>query len=197
MGPPNPRNMHVVRDPPEVANDGASSHGDDELMLLARNGQREAFDSLVVRHQARMLRVAQRLLGDPGAAADAVQNTFLALFGALGDYQARGKFRSYLYRLLLNQCRRMHRGWHLEYRTRSLLPSEPMTSDQLLARERQQEVERALARLPAKQRSVLLMRYTAELGYQEIADALDIPLGTVKSRIFEATARLRAFLEEP
>jgi RNA polymerase sigma-70 factor (ECF subfamily) len=118
------------------------------------------------------------------------------LFGAIGQYQPRGKFRSYLYRLLLNQCRRFHRRGRLEQRSWLVLAAVSMTSDQLIERERQRDLERALMRLPAKQRSVLLMRYTAELSYQEIAEALSVPLGTVKSRIFEATGRLRELCEE-
>lgn len=196
MGAPTSRHMHLVSDEPESEPSHEAERSDDELMLLARAGQREAFDTLVLRHQARMLRVAQRFLGDHAAAADAVQNTFIALFGALSVYQPRGKLRSYIYQLLLNQCRRVHRRGAIASRAHARLPREPLTSDQLLERERQYEIERALEQLPTKQRSVLLMRYTAELGYQEIADALDIPIGTVKSRIFEATARLRELMGE-
>ena len=194
---PRPPHLKLVRERSDSLATHQVERSDDELMLLVRAGQHVAFDALVLRHQARMLRVAHRFLGDSAAAADAVQNTFVALFGAVNSYQSRGKFRAYVYRLLLNQCRRAHRRGRLELRVRELLPAQPLTNDQLLERERQRDVERVLSRLPPKQRAVLLMRYTAELGYQEIAEALEIPLGTVKSRIFEATARLRELLQEP
>lgn len=197
MASSTPPVLYVVRPRDEPVRASDAERSDDELMLLVRGGRHQAFDTLVSRHQTRMLRVAYRFLRDSHAAADAVQNTFVEVFVGVASYKPQGKLRSYLYRLLLNQCRRVYRRSRVEQRVHSMLPPETMTSDELVARERQHAVECALSRLPPKQRNVLLMRYTAELGYQEIADALDIPLGTVKSRIFEATARLRDLLEEP
>src|SRR5262249_2647141 len=158
-------------------------------------GHREAFELLVLRHQARMLRVAIRFLGDESAAADAVQNSCVELFGALTRYNACGKFRSYLYRILLNQCRAVRRRARTESRALTLISMfQTRTSAETLDRELQRDVERGLSRLTAKHRSVLVLRYAADLSHQEIADTLEIPIGTVKSRVTEGMARLRDVL---
>ena len=170
---------------------------DDDLMLLARGGAREAFDQLVVRHQTRMLRVAFRLLRESACAADAVQNTFVELFCNLTRYRACGKFKSYLYRLLLNQCRRVMRRGRTEQRALATVSAmQHLTHDQILEHEHQHDLNRRLAVISPKQRAVLLLRFTADLGYQEIADTLDIPVGTVKSRVSEAVARMRETMED-
>jgi RNA polymerase sigma-70 factor (ECF subfamily) len=178
----------------------AESHttcNDDTLMALALGGDRLAFDALITRHQARMIRVAVRFLGDDAAAADAVQNTFVELFGALTRYCACGKFKAYLYRILINQCRALRRRGRVESNALSIMSMyETRTVDQALDSDRQRQVERGLSQLTPKHRAVLVLRYSADLTYQEIAESLAIPVGTVKSRIAEGMARLREVLME-
>lgn len=171
---------------------------DDDLMLLARGGVDGAFDALIRRHQGRVLRLAFRYVGERALAADVAQNTFVALLRALPQYRANGKFRSYLYRVLLNQCRMSRRSARTESRAldaatlaRSSDPAE------VLLRERRRDVEAALGGLSDKLRDVVLLRFGAELAYDEIAETLGIPLGTVKRRMFDAMAKLREILEEP
>lgn len=174
---------------------------DDELLLLARGGMKEAFDSLVRRHQDRMLCVAGKWLGHPQAARDAAQNTFLEVFRYLPRYRPRGKFKAFLHRVLLNQCRMLQRSRRYDLAAREQLQVAPewnasdLPDEQLLAREKRREVERALGRLSKKLRNVLVLRYAAELSHEEIADVLKIPLGTVKSRLFAGLAKLRRVLE--
>lgn len=177
-----------------------AERGDDELMLLARGGVNPAFDELVRRHQGRVLRVAARYLGDPVAARDAAQSAFIELYRYLPRYRPQGKLRALLHRLALNQCRMQWRRRGSAARARESLVREPVAApslpeEQILARERRREVERALGRLSTKLREVLLLRFSAEMAYQEIADTLDLPLGTVKSRISAGLTRLQAELE--
>lgn len=170
---------------------------DDELMLLARGGARAAFDVLVRRHQARVLHVARRRLGSSAAAADAAQNTFLDIYRALPRYQARGIFPSYLYRVLLNQCHAVGRSRRFERKAESPVPeAEPLAEALILARERQRDVDTAVNLLRDKLRDVVLLRYGADLSYEEIAVSLGVPIGTVKRRLFDAMERLRQGLEE-
>lgn len=171
---------------------------DDELMLLARGGVDHAFDVLVRRHQARVLRLAYRYLGETALAADVAQNTFVALLAALPQYRARGKFTSYLYRISLNQCRIARRSARTEVRALDAVStSQALSPADVLLRERRRDVEDALRTLSDKLRDVVLLRFGAELSYDEIAETLGVPIGTVKRRMFDAMAKLRATLEEP
>jgi len=178
----------------------ADARSDDDLMLLARANVPAAFSALVARHQRRALRVAGRQLG-PGAitAADVVQNTFIDIYRALPRYQPRGRFGSYLFRILLNQCRIAQRAARIEarhrQRTDTALAVAPPHESAVLARERERDTEAALARLGAKLRDVVVLRYTGELSYDEIAATLEIPTGTVKRRLFDAMKKLRTLME--
>jgi RNA polymerase sigma-70 factor (ECF subfamily) len=183
-----------------VDEDSLRSRTDDDLMLLARGGLSAAFDALIRRHQNTVLSVAARLAGRSSLAPDLAQNTFLAIYRALPKYQARGKFSAYLYRVLLNQCRVGFRSAHVENHALnqfSLLPtdSSEAAEDIILARERQREVESALGCLSPKLRQVVVLRYSGGLSYDEIADVLSAPLGTIKRRLFDAMEKLRVSME--
>ena len=98
-----------------------SERDNDSLMLLARGGLDGAFDALVRRHQTRTLRIAAKYLGQSAVAKDVAQNTFLEIHRALPRYKARGRFESYLYRVLLNQCRMASRAARNAARAQTLL----------------------------------------------------------------------------
>lgn len=168
---------------------------DDELMLLARAGRRGAFDQLVRRHQARALAVAGKLVGDPDRAGDAVQNTFLQVYRRLDRYQTRGRFRSYLFAVLLSQCRMTQRRLRRERRRRARLeepPSQVQRPDEcVLQQEKMRIVDRALRRLSRKLRTVVVLRYAGDLSIREIGELLELPAGTVKSRLFAGLRKLR------
>ncbi len=196
---------------PAGAVDELPPRSDDELMLLARGGIVEAFDELVRRHQVRVLRVAARRLADREMAPDIAQCAFLDLYRALPRYQARGRFGAYLFRAVLNQCRMAERAARTERRHR-LRPAGPVDPDRearqvpaldssaetrVLERERDRDLERAVGRLSPRLRDVISLRYAASLGYNEIAETLAIPVGTVKRRLFDAVEKLRRLMEEP
>jgi RNA polymerase sigma-70 factor, ECF subfamily len=175
---------------------GHGDRNDDDLMLLARGGVDGALNTLIERHQARVLRLACRYVGDSALAADVAQNTFVALFRSASQYQARGRFKAYLYRLLLNQCHMARRSALTHVRALTELRESELTPTHVLQRERQRDLERAVAGLSTKLRDVVVLRFCAELDYDEIAETLDIPTGTVKRRLFDAMAKLREELEE-
>lgn len=178
-----------------------ADRSDDELMLLARGGVRLAFDELVRRHQRRALRIAARFLGDTSLAKDVTQNTFVHIYAALPRYRAEHKFTAYLHSILLGQCK-MARRSSARYRRRlsqlqELPPRTVRTSsaDAVIAREKQRELDAALQQLSDKLRAVIVLRFSADCTYQEIAEALDLPLGTVKSRLFSGLEQLKAVME--
>lgn len=176
---------------------------DDELMLLVGGGLRPAFDELVRRHRRRMLGVAMRYVKSHGLASDLVQNTCLDIYRSAARYQPRGSFSSFMYRALLNQCHMGRRASRSEERLLAAAASEPVArvqpetaEERILAGERDRRVQGALDRLSEKLRAPVVLRYTADLSYQEIADTLDIPLGTAKRRLFDALEKLRVLLVE-
>jgi RNA polymerase sigma-70 factor (ECF subfamily) len=175
-------------------------HSDDELMLLARGGVDEAFDALVRRHQGGVLRVGAKLLGRVELARDAAQRAFLEVYRYLSQYQARGKFRQFLYQVLMNQCRMVGRESRRDKKLKVRLSAEPqengdLPDERILARERRRELERLLKKLSKKLRVVLVLRFAGELSYDEIGAILDLPVGTVKSRLFAGLGKLRDLMK--
>jgi len=173
---------------------------DDELMLLARGGQGAAFDALVRRYQASALNIAVRLLGSAASAKDATQAAFVELYRFLPRYRACGTFTAFWHRLLLNQCRMTMRSHERHRAGRERLAAEPEKriappDEMLLARERQRDVEVALGKLSERLRTVVVLRFSAELSLAEIADVLELPVGTVKSRLFAGLEKLRVELQ--
>jgi RNA polymerase sigma-70 factor (ECF subfamily) len=173
---------------------------DDELILMARGGVEEAFDVLVRRHQAVVHRVASRVLGQGILADDAVQNTFLAIYSHIHDYQPRGRYRQFMFQILINQCRLILRSagrdQKLQERLSAVPHIRPSTPDEeVLEREKNKEINRALSRLDYKLRIVLVLRFATDLSYAEIGQVLDIPIGTVKSRMSNGIVRMRRIMK--
>lgn len=177
-----------------------AARSDDDLMLLAGSGQVGAFDEIVRRHQRGALQVAGKYLGHPTLAQDVVQNTFVEIYRALARFRPSGRFRGYLLRVLLNQCRMAARSRGSARRAMTRFaehrPPEGHQDERLLARERQRLVEDCITRLNDKLRTVIVLHYAAELSHEEIATQLRLPVGTVKSRLFAGLKRMRAMLVE-
>jgi RNA polymerase sigma-70 factor (ECF subfamily) len=172
---------------------------DDELMLMARGGVEEAFDTLVRRHQAVIARVAAKVLGPTPLVDDAVQNTFLAIYSHIHDYQPRGRFRRFMFQILINHCRLIFRSAGRSQKLRERLSAVPQAvpgkpDEGILEREKNREVDRALGRLSYKLRIVLVLRFAADLSYSEIGRVLKIPVGTVKSRLNSGIVKMRRIM---
>lgn len=177
--------------------DGASP-ADDELVRLAVAGARHAFEHLVRRYQQPAVRLALRHTRDPEVAREMVQETFLAVFRALPDYEPRGKFSAFLFRVLINRCR-------VEFRRRSserelmrcLEDTLPRAAHDaapaLSSREQRRHLDAAIQRLSAALREVLVLMLQG-LTDDEISRALDRPVGTIRRRRFVAIAQLRALM---
>lgn len=173
---------------------------DDDLMLLARGGRKEAFEVLVRRYQKQALSVAFKKVGHPSEARDVAQNTFVELFRYVPKYQAQGRFSSLLFRILFNECNKVFRARGYADKAQETLSRTPddvaeMPDEQIIKRERRREVDHALGKLSEKLRDVLVLRFTAELSYKEISVQLDVPVGTVKSRIAAGMDKMREILE--
>lgn len=172
-----------------------------DLIRRAGQGDSDAFRQLVETYQAPVYRLALRMCGgDAALAEDAAQEAFLAAWRGLPRFRGDSRFSTWLYRLTTNAAidwlrrEKRHRG--MDDVTELELPDDgPGPQDQAEQAEAQQTVRRALSRLSEEHRQVLLLRYMQELDYAEIAAALEISEGTVKSRISRAKMRLRELLD--
>jgi RNA polymerase sigma-70 factor (ECF subfamily) len=182
---------------------------DVEIMRRVQAGQLDLFDELVHRYRGPLLNVAWSKLGDRAWAEDAVQETFLAAFTARATYNPRFAFRTWIWTILLNLCRRQWQRRETRPRERSLsnLPPsevagyhEPMTHDtalaQLLGTERRELVHRVLSRLPEAQADALRLRFFGGLQFSEIALAMGSSVSGAKQRVKHGLIELAEQLRE-
>src|SRR5436305_14655590 len=193
----------------EVATDaGTAADPGWEVLARVAAGDVEAFSRLVEAHQQRLLRLCERLLGDLEEARDAVQEVFLKAFRKAGDFRPQGQVYTWLYRIAVNHCLNRLRRRRLVRFTRLGAPAEterpeiaetaeldpadgaPSPEEALAARRRWAATRRAIERLPANQRAVLVLIRFEGLSYRETAEALGITEGAVESRLFRAMRRL-------
>jgi RNA polymerase sigma-70 factor (ECF subfamily) len=189
--------------------DTLSTCSDEELLTHFCKGQKEAFGILVRRYERELFGYLRRYLGDSTLAEDVFQNTFVQLFVKSNQYEAGRPVRPWLYTIATNQAidalRRngRHQAVSLDQQREegfdgdihSLLESlEARGSGPLdLAQgaERRERVRASVEKLPDFLRQVLILAYYQGLKYREIADVLDIPVGTVKSRLHAALVKLQ------
>ena len=180
---------------------------DEELVALATTGDLESFNQLVVRWERPIYALAYRTLGREEEARDVVQEAFLRAFRGLRGFKGQAKFSSWLYRITLNLCR----DWIRRERRAPLVQApegtdavdladdrvaaEPSVEDLVAQREMSAAVARAMADLPEEQRAAILLKEYHGLTFQEIADMLDCPLSTVKTRLYQGLSVLRRRLE--
>jgi RNA polymerase sigma-70 factor (ECF subfamily) len=174
----------------------AADEQDRALVERCLEGQRDAAGDLVDRYQKRLFNVALRMLGNVQDAEDVTQTVFLNAFLKLRNYNPRYKFFSWIYRITVNESLNM-----LERRKPMVtLEDEPDVRAPGAAPDRAAEVQdsvgKALMSLKPDDRAVVVLRHFVSFSYQEIADVLEIPVRTVKSRLYTARERLRLTLRE-
>ncbi len=179
-----------------------TSVSDSELVLRCQRGDAAAFDVLVRRHEQRVVNVAYRMLGERDAAHDVAQEAFLSAWKSLPRFRSDASFATWLYRIAYNVCldhsRRTRRlpeplPARAPDEASSFDPPDPSPGPDSLAEtsELQERVHEALARLPLKHRSLLVLFDIQGLSYEQIAEILRLPMGTVKSRLNRARHALR------
>ncbi|HEV8191925.1 MAG TPA: sigma-70 family RNA polymerase sigma factor [Ktedonobacterales bacterium] len=202
----------------QPAHEQQQQASNDERALVARSQQGElrAFNVLVERHQAGAYALALRMLGDPDQAADVTQDAFVSAWRAIGSFHGRS-FRSWLLRIVSNGCFDVFRarGRHPSTSLETLLegdadeagagPSDAHMPAAMidatwdpehaaLRAEVVEAIEQALQRLQPEQRLAIILSDVQGLPYDEVAQIMDTPLGTVKSRIARARGHLRGLL---
>ncbi len=177
--------------------DASIMESDETLVTRTLHGELSAFEQLVQRHRDVVFRVAARIVGTEDA-ADVSQDAFLRAFHRLDRFKAQAPFRRWLLQIT-------HNAAHDSLTRRQRQPLEPLDEVQqapvnadahgqpvsaLERRERQERLELKLRMLPEPYRSLLVLRDLEELTYDEIAEVLDMPLGSVKGRLHRARAEL-------
>jgi RNA polymerase sigma-70 factor (ECF subfamily) len=186
---------------------------DYKLVCLCQKGNMDAFESLVEKHQKKLLNIAYRMIGNYEEACEVVQDAFLSAYRALKKFRGESKFSTWLYSIVMNLSKnrlkqvktRFHReglsihdpgkGGDRPFRED---PSAQETSfvEQLEKREIQATVQDCIHRLEDEYREVLILRDIEGFSYEEIRDILKIPDGTVKSRLFRARDALKGSLKK-
>ncbi|MGH9410459.1 MAG: RNA polymerase sigma factor [Vicinamibacterales bacterium] len=180
---------------------------DEELVARSRGGDLDSFNQLVLRWERPIYALAYRVIGREEDARDVCQETFLRAFRALGGFKGQAKFSSWIYRITLNLCRDWIRRERrqpvaqapegmdiVELASQNAVPAESI-EDLVARREIGQAVARAMADLPAEQRTAIILKEYHGLTFQEIADMLECPLSTVKTRLYQGLTVLRRELE--
>jgi RNA polymerase sigma-70 factor, ECF subfamily len=161
-----------------------------ELIEACQRGEREAFRTLFEAYKDRVYSVALRFAGDPAAAMDIAQDTFLKLFDCIGEFRADASFDTWVYRLVANRCldrrRSERRLLPLAADFLALLRAPDDSLRDLLHREFRSHVRTAVDQLPPDMRIVVVLRYTEGLSYEQIAEVLNCSAGTVASRLHRA-----------
>jgi RNA polymerase sigma-70 factor (ECF subfamily) len=179
---------------------------DEQLLGRALQGDRDALDELFRRYRLVAYRVALRLLGNEADALDAVQEAFVKALTHLPGFQGRSSFKTWLLRVVSNASldlgRQRGRREALSFdalgpqRREALEPLvEPDPGLELWREELRRALQQALEQLPPAQRQTFVLHAEAELSYREVAEVLDISIGTVMSRLYYARQKLRVLLD--
>jgi RNA polymerase sigma-70 factor (ECF subfamily) len=186
---------------------------DAQRVSLCKNGDVDAFEVLVKKHQKRMLNIAYRIIGSYEDACEVVQDAFVSAFKGIKNFEERAKFSTWLYTIVINLSRNRLKQLELKsHREDSSLDDPVLTNDsqitvepvsdepsileKLEKRDVQQKVQECIHALDNESREVIVLRDIQGFSYNEISDMLKIPEGTVKSRLFRARDSLKDCLKK-
>jgi RNA polymerase sigma-70 factor, ECF subfamily len=195
--------MHLARSPEISLPEGVSSQSeqdDTQLVTASQQGDQDAFAFLVQRHQRRVFNMVLRMLQDYDEASEITQEVFLAAWLGLPSFRGEARFATWLYRIAYHCClrqlerRKRERSLQAVMQAEKILEGmneEKQAEDSIELRDRQAIVREQLEKLPTKYRIVLILRHLQEMTYQEMADILTIPIGTIKTHLFRARHLLK------
>ncbi|HJD45183.1 MAG TPA: RNA polymerase sigma factor RpoE [Candidatus Paenalcaligenes intestinipullorum] len=186
---------------------------DADLVARVQKGDKRAFDLLVLKYQRRIMRLLSRMVNDPSEVEDLTQETFIKAYRAMAQFRGESAFYTWLYRIAINTAR----NWQSSRSRRPLLTTHVETQDgetfdqidnltdistpesEMVSRQVVETVQSAIAALPEELRTAILLREIEGMSYDDIAQTMQCPIGTVRSRIFRAreaiATQLRAVRE--
>lgn len=185
---------------------------DAELVSRVQRGDKQAFDLLVLKYQRKIMRLLSRMIRDPGEIEDVAQEAFIKAYRALPQFRGESAFYTWLYRIAINTAR----NWLAQNNRRPSTPSAQENEDgetfdatdnltdssnpesEMASRQIADTVNKAINDLPEDLRNAIVMREIDGMSYEDIAESMSCPIGTVRSRIFRAreaiATRLRPLL---
>lgn len=168
-------------------------------MHRVQQGDKAAFDLLVLKYQHKIVHLVNRYVKDPSEAQDVAQDTFIKAYRALGDFRGESAFYTWLYRIAINTAKnyllsrsRRHFDYEIDVQDAEQVENAPQLKDietpehQLMNEQIVAVIKSAIENLPEEMRIAITLREFEGMSYEEIAEAMDCPIGTVRSRIFRA-----------
>ncbi len=180
-----------------------------QLINDALAGEQQAFSAIVQRYRAQIYHFILKMVKDRAQAEDLTQETFIKAFRALASFNSNYAFSTWLYKIAANNCIDYFRKKKLATTSidtpipakdgelrRDFPDHRESPESQLISKERTNQIQQAIASLPGKYRQAIILRHSQDRSYEEIAEELNLPLGTVKVRIFRAREMLKSKLKE-
>jgi len=178
---------------------GNNAELDKELVLKVQQGDKSAFDLLVIKYQHRIIQLVNRYVKDPSEAQDVAQEAFIKAYRALPNFRGDSAFYTWLYRIAINTAKnylvsrsRRYSDYQVDIQDAEQVGNAPElkgldTPEHLLMNDEIVEVVKdAIDKLPEEMKTAIMLREFEGLSYEEIAEAMECPVGTVRSRIFRA-----------
>lgn len=172
---------------------------DEDLVLRVQQGDKSAFDLLVVKYQHKIIQLVNRYVKDPSEAQDVAQESFIKAYRALGNFRGDSAFYTWLYRIAINTAKnylvsrsRRSSDYQVDVQDAEAIENAPQLQGMetperlLLNQEIIDTIKTAIDKLPEEMRVAIMLREFEGMSYEEIAEAMDCPVGTVRSRIFRA-----------
>lgn len=189
-----------------IPNTSSSDYEEDDTALVSASkaGDQEAFALLVQRHQRRVFNLVYRMLQQYEEANEVTQEAFLAAWQGLSGFRGNARFSTWLYRIAYNcalkqlELRKRERALQQAMQTEqmeTLVDDDAQVGAEIEAHDCQTMVREHLSKLPAKYRIVLVLRHLQEMTYEEMAEILTMPIGTIKTHLFRARNLLKERLE--
>jgi RNA polymerase sigma-70 factor (ECF subfamily) len=172
---------------------------DEDLVLRVQQGDKSAFDFLVIKYQHKIIQLVNRYVKDPSEAQDVAQESFIKAYRALGNFRGDSAFYTWLYRIAINTAKnylvsrsRRSASYQVDIQDAEAFENAPQLQGMetperlLLNQEIIDTIKAAIDKLPEDMRTAIMLREFEGMSYEEIAQAMDCPVGTVRSRIFRA-----------
>ena len=172
---------------------------DEDLVRRVQRGDKSAFDFLVIKYQHKIIQLVNRYVKDPSEAQDVAQEAFIKAYRASGSFRGEATFYTWLYRIAINTAKnyllsraRRNANYQVDIQEAEALENAPQlqgleTPERLLLNQEIIDViNAAIDELPEEMRTAIILREFDGMSYEEIAEAMDCPVGTVRSRIFRA-----------
>jgi len=187
----------------------SSMYEDKELVKKTIKGEKEAFEMIIRKYQQPMLNYIGRMVGERELALDFTQDVFIRTYSSLRSYQPQYKFSSWLFKIASNFIIDYWRKkkidafsldqpakWNNDSPPLQVPDDEPSIVKKFEISQLKEEIERALEKIPVPLREVFIWRHINEFSYEEMAEIKNLPVGTIKNRVFQAKELIRNLLEE-